>query len=180
MTKNLKTIFLRSLSPALPILFALTLMLAWTVPVNAQRQNQRADTTQGMMQGMMMQQHMQMMQQMMNDPMQRPAMLVHMLPTMQKPLALSDDQLARMKQHAQKFNEQMQALVNTTASQMESVLSAEQRTMLSEMEPMQLHQHMMTNMTMMEMMQTMHGNMMHGNMMQDGMMQDGMMKKQKR
>jgi hypothetical protein len=220
-----------SLKAAMSFLFALVFMLAWTVPVSAQHQHQRADTQQAdttrgmmmrsgmmnmmqgdMMQGMM-QQHMQMMDQMMKDPLHRSAMLVHMLPTMQEPLALSDDQVARMKQSAQQFGEQkeahqkqmmqakeqlqellasedaapdrvralleesasyhaqMQALAYETASQMKGVLSAEQRTKLSEMKPMQMHHHMMANMTMMEMMQAMHGDMMPGGM-------KGMMKKQ--
>ena len=170
------------------------------------------DMMQGDMMGIM-RQHMQMMDQMMKDPLRRSAMLVHMLPTMQEPLALSDDQVARMQQSAWQFDEQkeahqkqmmqakkqlqelfatgdaapdrvralleetashhaqMQALAYETASQMKGGLSAEQRTKLSEMKPMQMHHHMMANMTMMEMMQAMHGDMMPGGM-------QGMMKKQ--
>lgn len=225
----------QSLKATLPFLVALMFMLAWTVPASAQHQHQGADTQQadttrgmmmqsgmmdmmqgGMMQGDMMgmmRQHMQMMDQMMKDPLRRSAMLVHMLPTMQEPLALSDDQVARMQQSARQFGEQkeahqkqmmqtkeqlqellatgdaapdrvralleetashhaqMQALAYETASQMKGVLSAEQRTKLSEMKPMQMHHHMMANMTMMEMMQAMHGDMMPGGM-------QGMMKKQ--
>lgn len=224
MTMTLKT---QSLKATLPFLVALMFMLAWTVPASAQHQHQRADTQQadttrgmmmqsGMMQGDMMgmmRQHMQMMDQMMKDPLRRSAMLVHMLPTMQEPLALSDDQVARMQQSARQFGEQkeahqkqmmqtkeqlqellatgdaapdrvralleetashhaqMQALAYETASQMKGVLSAEQRTKLSEMKPMQMHHHMMANMTMMEMMHAMHGDMMPGGM-------QSMMKKQ--
>lgn len=214
---------------AMPLLVALMLMLAGAFPATAQHQQQhpqrtamqQADTTRGMMgmmpEGMMqgqmmsmMQEHMQMMQRMMQDPLRHAAMLVHVLPTMQEPLDLSDEQATQLKQRAQQFKEQkeahqkqmiqakeqlqellasedvapdrvrtlleeaathqaqMQALAYETASQMKGILSDEQRTKLSEMEPMQMHHHMMANMTMMEMMQAMHGDM----------MPDGMMKQQ--
>ncbi len=194
-------------------------MLALTAPVVAQHKHQGADEPEdapthsmapanSMM--VMMQQHMQIMK----DPLRHSAMLVHMLPTMQEPLTLSDDQAARMKQSKQQFKEQkdthqkqmkqakeqlqelltsgdaapnrvrslleetashhvqMQALAYETAAEMKGMLSAEQRAKLSEMKPMQMHHHMMTNMTMMEVMQAMHGGMMSGE--EKGMMQDGM------
>ncbi len=50
----------------------------------------------------------------------------------------------------------MKALTYETAVNMRSQLSKEQRTSLDEMKPMQLHHHMMTQMSMMEMMQ-LHG-----------------------
>lgn len=63
----------------------------------------------------------------------------------------------------------IRALTYETAIRMRSQLSEEQRVSLDEMEPMQLHHHMMTRMTMMEMMQVMHG---------EGMMDTGMMQGQ--
>ncbi len=65
----------------------------------------------------------------------------------------------------------MKALTYETAVNMRSQLSKEQRTSLDEMKPMQLHHHMMTQMSMMEMMQVMHGE---GMMEKEGMMQGGM------
>ncbi|ARA92150.1 hypothetical protein AWN76_002490 [Rhodothermaceae bacterium RA] len=159
----------------------------------------------------MMRHHMQMMQQMMQDPLRRSAMLVHVLPSLQEPLVLSDEQAAQLRQHAQQFKEQkkahqqqmkqakaqlqelmasgdaapervraqleeaarhhaqMQALAYETAEQMKGVLTAEQQATLTKMKPMQLHHHMMMNMTMMEMMQALQPGMMSCGMMQGGM-----------
>lgn len=206
------------------LLAAFVLTAIMVLPVNAQQGTmQQADTTRGMMgmmhggmmdmmPGGMMQMHMQMMEQMMQDPLHHTAMLVHVLPTMQEPLALSGEQVTQLKQRAQQFVEQkqahqkqmmtvgeqlqellssddaapdqvrslleeqamhrarMQALAYETGMQMKDVLTAEQRTKLTGMSPMQLHHHMMANMTMMEMMQAMHGPMLPSGMMKDGMM----------
>jgi len=69
----------------------------------------------------------------------------------------------------------MKALAFETARKMEEVLTPEQRQKLAELTPMQMHHHMMANMTMMEMMKAMGGGMMGGGMMGGGMMQGGMM-----
>ncbi len=191
---------------------------------------EQADTTHGMMslrQGGMMQdpmtgmmpQHMQMMQlhvqmtlDIMQDPLRRSTLIVYVLPTLQEPLALTDEQVNELKQLTQQFKKQtmahqeqmkqataqlkeilapgdaapervreqleetarhrarMQALAYETAVKMKGVLTAEQRAALAEMKPMQLHHHMMRNMTMMEMMQAMQPGMMSCGMMQGGMM----------
>lgn len=212
----------RPATAAMLWLFVLLLMLAGALPAAAQHEQhrheraatQQDDTTRGMMEmmpGSMMQDEMmgmmhQHMQQMMQDPLRRAAMLVHVLPTLQEPLALSEAQVTQLKQHVKQFEEQkaaheqqmkqakaqletllasgdaapdqvrhrleeaaahharMQALAYETATQMKGVLSAEQRTKLAEMKPMHLHHHMMTSMTMMEMMQAMHGGQMHSMM----------------
>lgn len=211
-------------------LLAFVLATLVAVPASAQHQQhhgqaptQQADSTRdmtGMMPGDMMQMHMRMVEQAMADPLRRAAMLVRVLPTMQEPLALSDEEAASLRQTAQRFrteqqahmeqaarvqeqlrdllasddadparvesllveaashHAQLQALAYRTARQMQGGLSDEQRAKLSEMTPMAMHHHMMTNMTMMEMMQLMHGEMMSGGMGQEGMMemmQDGMM-----
>lgn len=67
---------------------------------------------------------------------------------------------------------EMQASMIVTSLQMEEVLSAEQRAILAEMKPAEMHRHMMQNMSMMEMMQMMHG--MHGGMMNERMMNQNM------
>lgn len=224
-------------------LTALVLAVVVTLPAAAQHEQhhpQQADTSRGMMpggmmqggmmqggmtqdgmmdmmHGGMMQMHMQMMQQAMNDPLRRRTMLVHVLPTMQEPLGLSDEQVTDLQSAARQLEEEhrthgeqmaqarqrlqdamdsdeaapgqvrsmleevalhharMQAFAYETGVQMESILTDEQRSRLSEMAPMQLHQHMMMNMTMMEMMQAMHGAMgsggMHAGMMPRGMME---------
>lgn len=202
--------------------FVFVFMFAWALPAGAQHQHERVDAQQAnstrrmtgalhgdMMPGMM-QQHMQTMEQMMKDPLQRSAVLVHVLPAMQEPLALSDDQVNRLEQIAQRFGEQkhagqekmkqandrlreilasgdaapdevrallevlashhaqMQALAYETASTMKGLLSPDQQTDLAEMKPMQLHHHIMVNMTMMQMMQmmqAMRSEMMPGDMM---------------
>jgi hypothetical protein len=95
---------------------------------------------------------------------------------LQKLLAVEDaapDRVRALLEESATHHAQMQALAYEMASQMKGMLSAEQRTKLSEMTPMQMHHHMMSNMTMMQMMQAMHGDMMPGGM--KGMMQDGMM-----
>ncbi|QXD14324.1 hypothetical protein GQ464_012855 [Rhodocaloribacter litoris] len=215
------------------LMLGVTLMLfAPALPAIAQHQHQhgqaaQTDTTRGMMQGGMMQNGMmqngmmqmmhQRMQQMMSNPLQRAALLVHLLPTLQEPLALTDAQVAELKQHAQAFqakrqelmqqmkaaqeqlqkvisegeaapdqvqarleaiarhHARLQALAYETALQMKKVLTDEQRSKLAAISPMQWHRYMMENITMMQMMQMMHGGMMHGGMMQGGMMQGGMM-----
>ncbi|WP_456425584.1 Spy/CpxP family protein refolding chaperone [Rhodocaloribacter sp.] len=68
----------------------------------------------------------------------------------------------------------LKALGFETARKMEALLTPEQRQKLAELTPMQMHHHMMANMTMMEMMKAM-GGMMGGGMMGGGMMQSGMM-----
>ncbi len=86
----------------------------------------------------------------------------------------------------------LKALDFETARKMEEVLTPEQRQKLAELTPMQMHHHMMANMTMMEMMKAMggmmgggmmggmmDGGMMHGGMMDGGMMQNGMKGKHK-
>ncbi|MEX0599923.1 MAG: Spy/CpxP family protein refolding chaperone [Rhodothermales bacterium] len=73
---------------------------------------------------------------------------------------------------------EMQASMFAISQQMKNVLSTEQQNALGEMEPADMHRHMMQNMSMMDMMQMMnkmHGGMMNGGMMQGGMMQGGMM-----
>jgi len=62
----------------------------------------------------------------------------------------------------------MQALAYRTAQQMRNELSPQQQTTLRNMTPMQMCHHMMTHMTMMDMMEAMHGDLMAGGMM--GMM----------
>jgi septal ring factor EnvC (AmiA/AmiB activator) len=59
---------------------------------------------------------------------------------------------------------------------MKGQLSADQRSTLEGMPAMQMHHHMMSNLTMMEMMQAMHGEMGHGMMMMgpDGGNMEGM------
>jgi hypothetical protein len=168
-----------------------------------------------MMQGGMMEMHMQMMLQVMSEPLRYSSMMVQVLPTMQEPLGLSDEQAARLRQMEQKFTAEqdaymeqetqaqqqlqdllasesadpsrvesqleesavrrarMQALAYRTAQQMRNELSSQQQTALLNMTPMQICHHMMTHMTMMDVMQAMHGDMMAGGMM--GMMHDGMM-----
>ncbi len=73
----------------------------------------------------------------------------------------------------------MKTLTYETASNMRSQLTEEQRASLAEMKPMKLHHHMMTKMTMMEMMQAMHGEGMmgkEGRGMMQGQMSMGMNK----
>ncbi|WP_457651432.1 Spy/CpxP family protein refolding chaperone [Rhodocaloribacter sp.] len=69
----------------------------------------------------------------------------------------------------------LKALGFETARKMEALLTPEQRQKLAELTPMQMHHHMMANMTMMEMMKAM-GGMMDGGMMGGGMMGGGMMR----
>ena len=98
--------------------------------------------------------------------------------------AMQDDQ-ARPEQVRSLLEEvaihqaRMQALGYEAAAEMKASLTPDQREQLSTMKPMQLHHHMMANLTMMEMMQVMHGGAMMGagGMMSGGMTmgQDGMM-----
>jgi len=213
-----KAVYMKSLTAAPQILLLSILMLGMVAPAFAQHEHKKADEQQeapvtGPAMMNLMQEHMTMM----DDPLRRSAMLVHMLPTMQESLGLSDDQVMRMKQSTQQYKERndthqqqmkrateqldellasedappnrvrslleetashgarMQALAFESAAEMKGMLSAEQRAKLSGMKPMQMHHHMMTNMTMMEMMQAMHGGMVSGEKM--GMMKQGMMNK---
>lgn len=59
----------------------------------------------------------------------------------------------------------MKALGIKTAMQMKADLTGEQREKLAAMTPVQMHQHMASHMTMMEMMQAMHGDDMPGSSM---------------
>lgn len=106
--------------------FLIALVLAVTLPASAQHEQhhpqqgsmQQADSTRGMMGVMqgsmmgMMQMHMQMMEQMMQNPLHRAAMLVHVLPTLQEPLNLSEDQVTRLEECAQQFKQQEQVHQN--------------------------------------------------------------------
>lgn len=75
----------------------------------------------------------------------------------------------------------MQALGYEAAAEMKASLTPDQQEQLSTMKPMQLHHHMMDNLTMMEMMQVMHGGAMMGagGTMSGGMTMepDGMMRR---
>jgi Spy/CpxP family protein refolding chaperone len=70
---------------------------------------------------------------------------------------------------------EIQASMFATSLQMKNVLSAEQKAALAEMQPADMHRHMMQNMSMMEMMQMM--NKMDGGMMDGGMMDQGSMQR---
>ncbi len=96
-------------------------------------------------------------------------------------MAQEDPDASRLEallKSAAEAHAEMQASMVSTAQQMKDVLSAEQRAALDEMEPSELHRHMMQNMSMMDMMQMMkrmHGGMMsqhtgHGGMMGPGAM----------
>lgn len=61
----------------------------------------------------------------------------------------------------------LQAAGLEAVAAMKGRLSADQRATLEGMPAMQMHHHMMANLTMMEMMQAMHGEMGHGMMMMD-------------
>lgn len=62
-----------------------------------------------MMQDDMMEMHMQMMLQVMSEPLRYSSMLVHVLPTMQEPLGLSDEQAAGLRQMEQQFTAEQTA-----------------------------------------------------------------------
>jgi Spy/CpxP family protein refolding chaperone len=74
---------------------------------------------------------------------------------------------------------EMQASMIAASLKMKDVLSTEQRAILAEMKPADMHRHMMQNMSMMEMMQMMQMmqmmNGMRGGMMTNGMMDGAMM-----
>ena len=115
------------------ILFAVLLM-AGTLPAAAQHHDNQKQAPQkakdgmmqdGMMQdgmmGRMHQMHMQMMDQAMQDPFQHSTLMVHVLPTMQLPLELSDEQVAHLEEAVEVFNRQQSALQDK-ASQAQSQL----------------------------------------------------------
>lgn len=91
-------------------------------------------------------------------------------------MATEDPDASRLEsllKSAAEAHAEMQASMFSTAQQMKGVLSAEQRAALDEMQPSELHRHMMQNMSMMDMMQMM--NRMHGGMMKQHAMHGGMM-----
>lgn len=85
-------------------ILAVVLALAlWVLPASAQKQGRqmsmRADTT--MQSGMMM----------MNNPLVHAAMMVHLLPSMQQKLNLSEDQVQRLRGMEETYQDRRQALV---------------------------------------------------------------------
>lgn len=91
-------------------------------------------------------------------------------------MAAEDPDASRIEsllKSAAEAHAEMQASMFSTVQQMKGVLSAEQRAALEEMQPSELHRHMMQNMSMMDMMQMM--NRMHGGMMNQHAMHGGKM-----
>ena len=197
------------------------LMAMWTLPLAAQQMGMhgagdKAPMAMSQMGGMncpmhanmMQNMHGMMMDQMMNDPFVRSRMLIAVLPTMNEPLSLSDEQVAQLSKTATEFQarrNEMESQISEAEKQIQDLLasndadpaqireslrmaamhradlqaagleaviamkgqlSADQREKLEGMPAMQVHHHMMSNLTMMEMMQAMHGEMGHDMMME--------------